>query len=245
MKLEHLLNKIYDKYHQLQNFKIDINNYIFKFKGTNEYVYDRNVNMYDIDGIREASLKNQVPEMELIKKPDDLYVDDDVSESPSTPMINDYIEESKFDPKGIKLVLDKSEFQRRALTFQIQAGVQPKNLKRQHTLPVASKFREKRFSIMNSPVSSSKTLEPLHEIDVRQMYTKFRIKILGIQNLRMYSFDGESQTPLVRLHPTCIRVEASLHNGSAVLNCDRVITSIGLSCKDINHHFNENVRWGE
>lgn len=198
--------------------------------------------LFDVDGIRESILQNLIPELELIPRPACLNLDNNneisgsFEDTSKISSVNDDIEISQFQRNSMKIMIPNTP----------NADVGRNRPKTVHFINNGKsrmkKRTSKRFSVIKSLVPISSKVEPLTEIDVRQLHTNFRIKIMGIENLKMYSFDEESQMPLQRLHPTCITVEALLYTGCATLDSQKVTSPIALASKNIFHSYNENIR---
>mmetsp|Transcript_20379 Transcript_20379/g.38143 ORF Transcript_20379/g.38143 Transcript_20379/m.38143 type:complete len:1122 (-) Transcript_20379:1077-4442(-) len=221
----------------------DLEDMMLGFYETDELIFTWDCLLIHVDGIRELLLKKKIPQLLLLRRPIGLksefkeqailktYINDFV-----TSLVSTFIKEIKAletrDYVTHTLVstrrLDKSN----TFTWMRPAS--------NTIMKIVHKNRSSFSTIIPSPLFKSE-----RQIDVRSIELPLRIKVLGIENLRMYKIDKESGVPLIRLHPTWVTLEMSLYAGGVELEKTRHSTRIALSAKDINRQFNENIRWNE
>lgn len=220
----------------------DLNNMMLGFFETDELIFTWDCLLIQVDGIREQLLKKKIPQLMLLTRPDELKVNFK-EQAVVMNYINDFVTMLL-----LSVVKETHEIEvREFTTHTVIARRSDKHTTFPFMRPASqtvTKLTHKNrdsFSTIVSPSSFSSS----GDIDVRSLELPLRVKVLGIENLRMYKIDKESGVPLLRLHPTCVKLELSLYAGGVELEKSRHTTRIALSCKDINHQFNDTIRWND
>lgn len=243
--------------------------YILRLEGMCEYVWTLDLPLMDIDGIRDSFRSHQIPRLILVPRPSYLqstgclpsYALYDLVVPFTRGLVRDILDnlDVKCFPEN-DLDLDDEETLGRAIrsrTTKVQSDLPDYVAKRSQVF--------KRGSIFISPPSRTiATSAPARTyfvspdlpsapsppnltnlIDVRKVHKAFKVKILGIDRLKMYTYDKESRTPLLRLSPDKIRLEVRLFAGSIHLESVSHSTTIAGSSKDASGEFLTSIRWGE
>jgi phosphatidylinositol-4,5-bisphosphate 3-kinase len=211
------------------------------FAHTDELVFNWDCLLIQVDGVREQLLKKKTPELLVLSRPSELKVDfkeqavvkSFISDF-VTALLTRIVREAR--PEVIEFSTYNQPDSGRLMQSNTFSG-RPSS----RTVPrLSHKVRQAFSTILPTPL-----FEASEPIDVRSLDLPLRIKVLGIDNVRMYKIDKESGVPLLRLHPTCVKLEMSLFAGGVELEKSRYCTEIALSCKNINRQFNDNIRWNE
>jgi len=78
MTLRELLENLKVKYESKTGRQLNVENKVLKFKKRSEYIWEKELRLFHIEGIREAIDKNMIPDLELRLRPKDLYVQGDL-----------------------------------------------------------------------------------------------------------------------------------------------------------------------
>lgn len=269
--LREALVRLQEKVKKLVDAELDVRQKMLKVMGLCEYIWGWEVPLLQAEGIREALHTHQTPWLELVPRPSSMEssgclpsfaIYDTVLPLVKEAIIAviDNLDLTCFPVNDLALD-DEDELRllihtrRTAQPSDIPSYVQKRSTVFRSTifLPDPPKQRtQTMLPVLRKRISEQDCYSSLRDhkvdlgqdIDVRQLHKRFRLKVLGIDNLHMYLVDEDTGERKERLAVDRIKVEVALYHGSVRLE-ESHWTSSASSCKGSNGEFVETVRWND
>lgn len=269
--LREALERLQAKVLKLVDVELDMRQKMFKVMGMCEYIWGWEVPLLQAEGVREALHTHQTPWLELVDRPSALESNGHL---PSFDIYDTVVPFIKEAVKDVIDNLDSTCFPVNDLVLDDEEELRRLIHSRRVTQPLdLPSYVQKRSTVFRStiflpdvPRARTQTVMPAlrkrvseqfcysamrdhkvdlgQDLDVRQLHKRFRLKVLGIDNLHMYVVDEDSGERKERLVAERIKVEVGLYHGSVRLE-ESHWTALASSCKGSSGDYVDTVRWSD